>query len=188
MKTNSQAKKIRSRCLSRTFRLAAAGVLVLAGAALAYIGTAPTLPWAVPTVSAGIGADVTVVDQATHTVYVTNNGDTTVSVIDGRRCNSSNSSHCSPIGTITVGPNPIFMAFDPTTGTLYMTINSGTANTIAVVNANTCNNRNTSGCGQTPASVTVPGHVFPTINPNGQAANLALDTATHALYVGDADE
>jgi YVTN family beta-propeller protein len=112
MKKSSQPKEIHSRVVSRTFRLAAAGVLVLAGAALAYIGTAPKLPWAVPTVNVGNGAVTSVVDQATHTVYVANGGDDTVSVIDGTKCNSGKTSGCSPIATLTVGPNPLFMAFE----------------------------------------------------------------------------
>src|SRR5207244_5141847 len=74
---------------------------------------------------------------------------------------------------------PGSLAFDSTTGTLYVSIIAGgSGNTIAVVNANTCNAKKTSGCGQTPATVTVPGLV----------GNVALDTATHTLYIGDASE
>jgi DNA-binding beta-propeller fold protein YncE len=137
-------------------------------------------------VNVGIVPVTSVVDQATHTVYVANVAEDTVSVIDGNRCNSSNASRCSQIATLTVGPNPLFMAFDPTTGTLYVTITGGTENTIAVVNANTCNARNTSGCGQTPAVVTVPGVTFS--DDTGQASNIGLGTATHTLYIGDAAE
>jgi DNA-binding beta-propeller fold protein YncE len=172
-------------------RIAAGAMFFAAAAALAAIAVNPNppkLPWRVPTVNVGINPVTSVVDQATHTIYVANAAEDTVSVIDGTRCNSSNSSRCSPIATLTVGPNPLFMAFDPTTGTLYAVITGNAGNTIAVVNANTCNARNTSGCGQTPASVTVPGTLVPTINPEGNVANLVLDTATHALYVGDADE
>ena len=170
-------------------RIAAAGVLLLGAAALTAVAVNPNppkLPWRVPTVNVGINPVTSVVDQATHTVYVTNVAEDTVSVIDGTRCNSSNSSRCSPIATLTVGPNPLLMAFDPTTSTLYVTIAGGTENTIAVVNANTCNARNTSGCGQTPAVVTVPGATFN--DDSGQASNIVLDTANHTLYIGDAEE
>src|ERR671933_770879 len=108
-------------------RFMAAGTLVLAGAALAYIGAAPKLPWAVPTVS--------------------------------------------------VGNNPIFQVVDQATGTLYVAISGGNSNTIAVVNANTCNAKKTSGCGQAPATVTLSGIV----------ADIAFDPAIHTLYVGDAN-
>jgi DNA-binding beta-propeller fold protein YncE len=170
-------------------RIAAVSVLLLGAAALAAVAVNPNppkLPWRVPTVNVGIVPVTSVVDQATHTVYVANVAEDTVSVIDGNRCNSSNSSRCSTIATLTVGPNPLFMAFDPTTSTLYVTITGGTENTIAVVNANTCNARNTSGCGQTPAVVTVPGATFS--DDTGQASNIVLDTATHTLYIGDAAE
>src|SRR5262245_61964111 len=164
-------------------RIAAGGVLLLGAAALAAVAVHPNppkLPWRVPTVNVGINPVTSVVDQATHTIYVANVAEDTVSVIDGRRCNSSNSSRCSPIATLTVGPNPLFMAFDPTTGTLYVTIIGGTENTIAVVNATTCNARNTSGCGQTPAVVTVPGATFD--DDSGNASNIVLATVGHTLY------
>jgi len=82
---------------------------------------------------------------------VANGADNTVSVIDGSKCNSTKTTCCTPIATLTVGPNPLFMAFDPTTSTLDVTITGGAENTIAVVNASTCNAKKTSGCGQTPA-------------------------------------
>jgi YVTN family beta-propeller protein len=170
------------------FRIAAVGLLLLGAAALAAVAVSPNppkLPWRVPTVNVGIEPATSVVDQATHTVYVANVAEDTVSVIDGNRCNSSNASRCSPIATLTVGPNPLFMAFDLTTGTLYTTLLGGTENTIAVVNANTCNARNTSGCGQTPAVVTVPGATF--TDDFVEASNIVLDTATHTLYIGDAN-
>jgi YVTN family beta-propeller protein len=189
MRTTSRLKKIHRGPSLWRMRIAAAGLLVLAGAALAYIGTAPTLPWAVPMVNVGNDPVASVVDQATHTVYVDNAGDDTVSVIDGTKCNSGKTSGCSPIATLTVGPNPLFMAFDPTTGTLYVVIAGGNSNTIAVVNANTCNAKKTSGCGQTPAVVTISGSLFPTLNPDtGNIANIALDTAIHTLYIGDGNE
>ncbi|PYJ72680.1 MAG: hypothetical protein DME75_03960 [Verrucomicrobia bacterium] len=135
-------RKIHSRCSLSHLRIAAAGMLVL-GAAAGLAATSlqpPKLPWGVPTIAVGNNPTGDVVDQATHTVYVANTGDNTVSVIDGSKCNSSKSSGCSPIATLTVGPNPASMAFDPTTGTLYAVIAAGGAgNTIAVVNANTCN-------------------------------------------------
>src|SRR5262249_60883970 len=49
---------------------------------------------------------------------------------------------------------------------------------VAVVDAATCNAENASGCGQTPAMVGVAG------SPGG----VALDAATHTLYVGDSNE
>ena len=186
MKTNSQPKKICSRPSLSRLRIAAAGTLVLAAAGLAATSLQPPkLPWGVPTVKVGNNPTTPFVVQATHTIYVTNPGDGTVSVIDGNKCNSTKTSGCSPIATLTIGPTGGF-AFDPTTGTLYAPIGGGSENTIAVVNANTCNATKTSGCGQTPATITVPGATFN--DAVGQGMNVVLDTATHTLYIGDANE
>ena len=188
MKTKSCHDRIHSRANLSRLRIAAAGLLVVAAAALAAISMQPPkLPWAVPTVNVGNNPTDPVVDQATNTIYVPNGFlDDTVSVIDGSKCNEDNKSRCMPIATLTVGPDPIYVVLDPTTGTLYVPIAGGSENTIAVVNAKTCNAKNISGCGQTPATVTVPGATFNAAA--GQAANVALDTATHTLYVGDANE
>jgi YVTN family beta-propeller protein len=185
MKNNQ--KNIHSRPRLSRLRIAAAGILVLAAAGLAATSMKPPkLPWAVPTVTVGNSPGTAAVDQATNTIYVANGNDNTVSVIDGSKCSSKNSSRCSPIATLTVGPNPLFMAFDPTTSTLYVTIAGGAQNTIAVVNGKTCNAKNISGCGQTPATVMVPGATFN--NASGNASNLALDTATDTLYIADAND
>ena len=136
----------------------------------------PKLPWAVPTVTVGnIPVDIAV-DTARHTIYVSNQGDNTLSVIDSSKCNSITASSCVALATITVGPAPLYVVLDPTTDTVYASILG--SNTIAVVNGATCNATNITGCGQTPAVVTL------TDTPIG----LALDTATHTLYVGYASE
>jgi len=128
----------------------------------APVGNAPT----------GVGAD-----EATHTIYVANIGDGTISVIDGNRCNAQNASRCQTLATMQVGPAPIGVVVDQATDTVY--VNTAGNGEVAVLNGATCNALNTSGCGQTPATVTVPG---------GAAAGVALDRATHTLYVGDANE
>lgn len=140
----------------------------------------PKLPWAVPAATVGNGPVDIAVDTAKHTIYVANEGDNTLSVIDSSKCNSANASSCAPIATITVGPGPLYVVLDPTTDTLYVTLPGPNfdQNTVAVVNGATCNATNTSGCGQTPALVTLPS------TPIG----LALDTPTHTLYVGFVDE
>ncbi|PYI74322.1 MAG: hypothetical protein DMF08_00180 [Verrucomicrobia bacterium] len=179
MKTNLQPKKIGSRPAQSRLRIAAAGMLFLAAAALAAnLIMPPKLPWAVPTVTVGNNPVGIAVDPARHTIYVANALDDTVSVIDSNKCNSKNSSLCTTIATITVGPVPFYLAFDPTTDTIYATLRGPDFdnNTVAVINGATCNATNTSGCGQTPATVTVPGAVV---------FGLALDTAMHTLYVGD---
>ena len=193
MKTKSCQEKIHSRpCLSR-LRLAAAGTLFLAAAGLATTAMQrPKLPWAVPTVKVGDAPGGVAIDRVTDTIYVANGGDNTVSVIDGSKCNATNASRCSPIATLTnVGPLPIWVTFDQTTGTLYVTNGLTTSgddgNTVTVLNGKTCNARNTSGCGQRPAAiVTVPG-VFAN-QDTGAIAVLALDPSNRTLCAGDAND
>jgi DNA-binding beta-propeller fold protein YncE len=195
MKTESHLEKIPSRPRLSRLRLAVVGVLFLAAAGLAATSMRPpTLPWAVPTVTVGNAPGGVAVDPVTDTIYVTNIDDGTISVIDGRKCNARNASRCAPIATMTNAglllPN-FWITFDQTSGTLYVT-NGLTAtgddgNTITVLNGRTCNARNTSGCGQTPAAtVTVPGVLFN--QETGAFSILGLDASNHTLYAGDANE
>ena len=200
MKTNLLCKvssiihAVTSRPILSRLRLAAAGTLVLAGAALAAtLMQPPKLPWAVPTATVGNAPGGVAVDPVTDTIYVANVDDGTISVIDGRRCNARHASHCAPIATMTNAGllAPFWISFDKTSGTLYVT-NGLTAtgddgNTITVLNGRTCNATNTSGCGQTPAAtVTVPGVLFN--QEFGSIAVLALDPSNHTLYAGDAND
>jgi DNA-binding beta-propeller fold protein YncE len=67
------------------------------------------------------GAEVSVhIDSATNAVYVANNMDSSVSVIDGHHCNASNMSHCRPIRTIEVGSGPSDLTIDPQNDTVYV--------------------------------------------------------------------
>ena len=201
MKTNLKSKKI-SFCftLSR-LRIAAAATLVVGAAGLAAASMMlPKLPWAVPTVAISDQPYSVVtgvaVDPATNTIYVASwvGGDqvedSTIAVIDGRKCSAMNASRCTALARMSnVGPAPHWIVFDPATRTLYaenaLTPDYDENNKISVLNAATCNAQNTSGCGQMPAAtVTVPG---PLINSDTfDLTNLALDGTTHTLYVGDA--
>ena len=78
--------------------------------------TPPRLPWAAPAVPVG-GIPVEVaVNQVTHTIYVGNSGENTVSVIDGTACNAIHTSGCGQTAaTVTVGNNPLGVAIDQAT-------------------------------------------------------------------------
>ena len=70
-----------------------------------------------PTTKVGSGAFWAAVDQAHRTVYVTNDNDGTVSVINGARCNARVTSGCgSTWPTVTAGANPESAALDPSSG------------------------------------------------------------------------
>ncbi|MBA3832590.1 MAG: hypothetical protein H0X34_11995 [Chthoniobacterales bacterium] len=190
MKTISRQEKIHSRPGFFRLRLATAGLLFFAAAGLAATAIRPPkLPWAVPTVRVGHSPGGAALDPATNTVYVGNEFSNSLSLIDGSKCNATDSSGCKAIATIDIGRQPIVVLFDPTTRTVYVTLRGGHNNTIAVVNAATCNATNTSGCGHARvATVTVPGTVC--VGPADVCgpAVPALDAANHSLYIGDAKD
>ena len=125
-----------------------------------------------PTAEVGAGPDGLAVDRATSTVYVANSGNDTVSVINTATCNARRGTGCArPAATIHAGPGPAGIAVDQATGTIYVADAGG--NTVSVINAATCNARRHTGCGQTPATVTVGTSPF----------GIAVDQATDSVYV-----
>ena len=82
---------------------------------------------------AGFGPTSAAVNSRTHNVFVTNIEDTSVSVIDGSRCNGSDASRCNQAGghKVSVDDYPNAVAVDPKVGTAYVT--SGAKGTVTVV-------------------------------------------------------
>jgi DNA-binding beta-propeller fold protein YncE len=73
------------------------------------------------TAPAGFGANGIAVDRTTHEVYVTNTEDTSVSVIDGTKCNGTDTSGCSHTpAKDSVGGYPGSIAIDPAVRTAYV--------------------------------------------------------------------
>ncbi len=131
-----------------------------------------------PTITVGSGPAGIAVDQATGTVYVANSGAGTISVINTATCNGHRHSGCGQTPpTITVGSGPIGVAVDDATGTVYVTDlgSNFSGDTVSVINAATCNAQQHSGCGQTPAQVTV-----------GPAPwGIAVNQASNTIYVAN---
>ncbi len=122
----------------------------------------------------GNGPQATALDVATRTLYEANVNDGTVSVINVAKCNRAITSGCgqSP-PTVQVGSGPVSLAVDQNTDTIYVA-NSGD-NTVSVINGATCNGQNTSGCGQTTATVTV----------GSVPVALDVNQATDTVYVAN---
>jgi DNA-binding beta-propeller fold protein YncE len=133
-----------------------------------------------PEVPVGSGGYWIAVDQATEAVYVTNDNDGTVSVIDGARCNAATTSGCAhtPIAVRT-GAWPAGIAVDDTLHTAF-SLNAND-DTLSAINTRTCNGATVSGC--------------PTIARAAQAGpdsglgfsaypqSITLDTPTNTAYV-----
>jgi DNA-binding beta-propeller fold protein YncE len=120
------------------------------------------------------------VNQATDTVYAVNAGEgknSTVKVINGAACNATQTSGCGQApATIHVGVFPVGIAIDQATDTVYVANTGGS--TISVINGATCNGTNHSGCGHTPAALSVTGTGF------GLAVNQDTDTL-YAVLAND---
>ena len=131
--------------------------------------------------------DGILVNPINDTVYVTTivpSGPNLISVFNGATCNATDRSDCSQApAVLQVGYSDgsghgadLSIALNQRTNTLYATnvnYDNQTADTVYVINAATCDAIDTSGCNQTPATVTV-----------GQDPRaLEVDPATDTIYV-----
>ncbi len=122
-------------------------------------------------------------DLATDTVYTSNAGSDTVSVINGALCNATVTTGCVQTPrTVTVGLNPVDIRVDQATNTVYVANNgnNGTGDTVSVIDGKICNGTATSGCSQAPQSVTIG------YGPSGVAVDPVTDTV-YAATVNDAN-
>ncbi len=114
------------------------------------------------------------VDPVLHTVYVANDDDDTLSVIDTSACEAADTSGCSHRPpTIQVGKGPQALTVDPTTGTLYVA--NTVDNTVSVIDASSCDGSDPSGCRHEPPVATV----------GADPSALAVDTANSSVYVAN---
>jgi len=117
-------------------------------------------------------ANVSAVDDTTRTLYAADPQAGTIAVINTAACNARDTAGCADTpAVIKIGTSPNTPVLNPATRTLYVSYGSN-ADQVAVVNAATCNATRTSGCGQTPAVVTV----------GEGTAVLAVSTATDTIY------
>src|SRR4051794_8958487 len=118
------------------------------------------------------------INEITNTVYVDIVDRDEVAVIDGASCNRAVASGCGRApALVAAGSGPGFPAVDEATNTIYVPDGGGevTGSTMSVIDGRTCSALTTTGCGQTPASVSV-----------GLGAGEAIvDGATHTIYVSD---
>jgi DNA-binding beta-propeller fold protein YncE len=134
----------------------------------------------VKTVQDSNGPQALDVDVATDTVYTADAGSgdgDTVSVINGARCNGSDSSGCgSTPPTVTVGSGAWWVAVDQASDTIYAANNND--GTVSVIDGARCNASTTSGCHRAPRAVYA-----------GAAPQfVAVDGAAHTLFTVNSDD
>ncbi len=109
----------------------------------------------------------------THTIYVGNGTTGTLSLINAKTCNAGDAGGCRQhVTAVTAGTDPIGIAVDKSTNTVYVVNALGT---VAVVNGRKCDAANTSGCKVRPATVRV----------GTRPQFLAVDERTHTIYVAN---
>jgi YVTN family beta-propeller protein len=153
------------------------------------------------TIGVGGGPDGVAVDTSTHTAYVTNINDDTVSVID--------EASATVTGTIGVGGGPFSVAVDPAAHTAYVT--NGGNGTVSVIDETTATVAATidvgSGSGPDGVAVDPTAHtayvanggngtvsvidettatVAATINVGSGPSGVAVDPTVHTAYVANA--
>ncbi len=130
-------------------------------------------PW--PTVTVGNLPSSIAVDQATDTVYVTNAGDNTVTVLNGATCNAITLSGCGQRATVPVGLGPLGIFADDANSTVYVAdLDFGNGTTVSMINSATCNAGTLATCPTTPP---------PTVTVAIAPLAVTVDLATHTVYV-----
>lgn len=98
---------------------------------------------------AGGGAVLALLARTSHTLYVENQGDATVSVLDIAHCTGADHSGCAqPPTNVPVGANPSGGLIKTTNGGVY--VGNSESDTLSVFDARSCHAGHTAGCPTSP--------------------------------------
>jgi YVTN family beta-propeller protein len=118
------------------------------------------------------------IDRATHTLYVANFKDNTLSMIDTATCNATTTSGCARTPRLVrAGGGPTALAVNTETHTLYVANLS--SNSVSVLNAATCNASVASGCGKAPEG---------SMRTGSSPEWVTVDQANDTVYVLNGDD
>jgi DNA-binding beta-propeller fold protein YncE len=125
------------------------------------------------------------INAFTHTLYAATvtpgGGPRSVSVFDAATCNAGRRDGCdqTPAHVALAGDGSADVAINRSTNTVYATTLVG--NTVSVINGATCDAADTTGCGASPATVTLPSTGAADANPVG----IAVVEATNTVYTAN---
>jgi YVTN family beta-propeller protein len=120
----------------------------------------------------GTDPEVITLDRQTQTIYVTNQLDNTVSVIDASRCNADVTAGCVHRPPRVAVADAGDVAVDEAVHTAYVTTSP---NVVAMIDTRTCNAVHPGGCGQ----------VGPTVVVGDIPQGIAVDDPTHTAYIAN---
>jgi len=130
-------------------------------------------PW--PTITVGNLPSGIAIDERTDTVYVSDFGDDTVSVLNGATCNALDYSGCGQTpATVPVGSGPIGIFADEANHTVYVANFNDV--TVSMINSATCNATDLANC-----STSVPS----TVTVAGGPGDVDVNQVTHTVYVAN---
>jgi DNA-binding beta-propeller fold protein YncE len=132
----------------------------------------------VGTVKVGKFPEAAVLNPVTRTLYVANLNSGTISVINVARCNAEITRGCTARpATVTDKAGAQWLNVNTVTDTIYAANpgTSGNGDTVSVIDGNTCNGTDHSGCGRAPATVTVGSGPF----------GVAVDQSTNTVYTAN---
>jgi DNA-binding beta-propeller fold protein YncE len=130
-------------------------------------------PW--PTITVGNLPSGVAVDTSTDTLYVSNAGDGTVSVVNGATCNALTSAGCGQTpATVPVGSEPLGLFADGANHTVYVA-NFGDG-TVSMIDSATCDAADQAGCPSGPAQ---------TVAVGGNPGDVDVNQTTHTVYAAN---
>ncbi len=129
-----------------------------------------------PSFAVGTAPRFVGLNRSTNTLYVVNQGDNTVAVINGATCNSSTTSGCANFATTAVGNTAQQVVVDEASNTIYVE-NQGD-NTVSVIDGSHCNASDSSGCNQT----------WPVAPVGAGPQGLGFNPNNHTIYVANTDD
>ena len=116
------------------------------------------------------------IDEATNTIYVENQSDNNLSIIDGAHCNANDVSACNQAWpSVAVGASPQGLGFSSSRRTLYVANTND--DTVSVISTVHCAGSDTSGCAPV---ATVPVGAAP--------RSVGIVDPTDSVFVGNRDD
>ena len=125
------------------------------------------------TITTGSAPVAVLLDRHRHTLYVSNIGQQTISLIDTRTCNAARTAGCAAVHPTVSIATPRFLALEPAASTLYVSTSGGS--TLTMVNTRRCNLRHPNGCAATA----------PVVHVGSLPFGVVADHATGRILVGN---